>query len=279
MTVLCCASTRLRGASPTLASDLSDPSFAGLDVTADGSRLVVTDGGTIFVLQQVPDIETTVTGVVVDSSGNPVDGAAVSCFGQAGVSAVDGTFSIPGVTSLRGLIRCNASHTPGDGVPRSGIAGGVVPVPLGTTDLGRLVADIVYTEDFQASIGPEWSSTVVSYTPTGRRRFLGELGSGSVTLNLIDLPAHDRLTVRFDLFAIRSWNGNATTSGPDVWSLGGDGVELLRTTFLDPAVAGGQAYPGSYPGQSNPATTGATAVDVLGYVQSGDPAIPSTGFR
>ena len=126
----------------------------------------------------------------------------------------------------------------------------------------------VYTNDFETTVGAEWSSTSVSTTPLGGRSFLGRFaGNDSVRLSLSDLPSHDTVTVSFELFIIHSWDGNgALTSGPDVWNLTADGSTLLNTTFSNRDFAGDtQAYPGSYPGNSNPARTGAAENNTLGY--------------
>ncbi|MCA9409779.1 MAG: hypothetical protein KC944_01120 [Candidatus Omnitrophica bacterium] len=109
--------------------------------------------------------------------------------------------------------------------------------------------------------------------------FLGELSNDGVSLALSNLPEHDRVTVRFDLFLIRSWDGNFDLDerGPDVFQVGYDGGNvLLYTTFrnaqrpmLYPEY--GQSYPNTYnPSdliQNNP-RTGAVENDTLGYFNS-----------
>ena len=79
------------------------------------------------------------------------------------------------------------------------------------------------------------------------------------------------LTVSFDLFVIRSWDGNSTDAeGPDVWTASvSGGPTLLNTTFNTGAAyhaAYGQAYPGSYPGGMYPPRTGAIENNTLGYL-------------
>ena len=61
---------------------------------------------------------------------------------------------------------------------------------------------LVYSNDFEGEVGPEWSDTVTDITPIGARRFLGKFGSESVSLTLGGLPAHGSLTISFDLFII-----------------------------------------------------------------------------
>jgi hypothetical protein len=94
---------------------------------------------------------------------------------------------------------------------------------------------------------------------------LGHFGNATVRLTLDDLPAHAQLTVSFDPFTIRSWDGNLTNNGPDVWSLGvRDGPLLLNTTFSHEAPIL-QAYPDTCPGGSHPGRTGASETDTLCY--------------
>ena len=80
-------------------------------------------------------------------------------------------------------------------------------------------------------MGPEWSSKAVATSPNGRH-FLGEFGNQKVSLTLKGLPAHNIVTVQFDLYIIETWDGNNSSFGPDVWRLDVDGgPTLLHTTF------------------------------------------------
>jgi hypothetical protein len=116
----------------------------------------------------------------------------------------------------------------------------------------------------------------VDITPSGRR-FLGQLGNDTVRLTLNCLPSHTAATVDFDLFIIRSWDGNIVLQpdtgygvGPDIWGLSvAGGPTLLHTTFTNYTVWPGfefrQAYPGAYPGGDYAPRTGAKENDSLGY--------------
>lgn len=135
-------------------------------------------------------------------------------------------------------------------------------------------ADTVYFNNFEGAVGPEFSTGLTSVTPVGGRRFLGEFGNGTVSLSLSNLPAHDQLTVSFDLFIIRSWDGNDPGFGPDVWNLSvAGGPTLLNTTFSPVDFPVGtpipaprrQAFPDAFPGGDNPARTGAAENNTLGY--------------
>ncbi|HLK56562.1 MAG TPA: ankyrin repeat domain-containing protein [Chthonomonadaceae bacterium] len=137
---------------------------------------------------------------------------------------------------------------------------------------------VVYHNDFaDRRVGPEWSTYVmpgteqaplrVSTTPVGARPFLGDFGSQAARLTLNDLPEHSEVAVIFDLFLIRTWDGNLLTSGPDVWSLSvNEGPTLLRTTFmLYGPNAKTQAYPGEYPGDHYVPRAEAFENNTLGY--------------
>jgi hypothetical protein len=113
-------------------------------------------------------------------------------------------------------------------------------------------AATVYFNDFQGAVGSEWSNTSVASAPNpdyhGTRLFLGEFGNGTVSLSLNGLPTHGLTTVSFNLYLIRSWDGNDTTVvngdplGPDHWTLNvAGGPSLLNTTFSNGNPAG-QAY-------------------------------------
>jgi hypothetical protein len=131
----------------------------------------------------------------------------------------------------------------------------------------------VYSNNFEGTVGPEWSVMNTDVSPTGGHRFLGRFTNTLARLNLSGLPVHTKLTISFDLYVIGSWNGNSTTNGPDAWALSlTGGPVILTTTFHGRTgnVSLRQAYPGVFPGASFPALTGATELDSLGYSPDGD---------
>ena len=140
-------------------------------------------------------------------------------------------------------------------------------------------AKVVYFNSFENGVGSEWSDSSIDITPSGNQRFLGQFGNGTVALTLNNLPAHTEVTISFDLFIIRSWNGNE----PDIWDLNvSNGPTLLHTTFnnhnpsiFDVTIP--QAYPDNYPGGSYPSLTGAFEINTLGYTFLCEPS-PGDGF-
>ncbi len=71
------------------------------------------------------------------------------------------------------------------------------------------------------------------------------------------------MSVEFDLFILRSWDGNGTDYGPDYWNLSAGSQTLMHTTFSN-GFGGSQSYPGDYYTSNSP-RTGAVENDTLGY--------------
>jgi YVTN family beta-propeller protein len=128
------------------------------------------------------------------------------------------------------------------------------------------------TETFESSVNSGWSSALVSTTPVGGRKFLGEFGTQTVNLALASIPSHSSITVSFDLYVLKSWDGNGVLgSGPDTFDFGvtGAAAPLLHTSFGNyPGQV--QAFPGTHPGPSNSDGTGASERNTLGYSFYGD---------
>lgn len=146
-----------------------------------------------------------------------------------------------------------------------------------TTSLDGAVDDVQF---FQRALGASEAASLpdgvtnglIAYWKldenTGTRAY-DTAGAGHQKLTLTDLPSHNDLTISFDLFVIRSWDGNATgNTGPDIWTLTADGVTVLNTTFANGGTAK-QAYPGSYPGGAHTRRTGADEFGTLGYLYNG----------
>lgn len=123
---------------------------------------------------------------------------------------------------------------------------------------------IAYSSDFEDGVGAEWSTTKTGVTPVGARRFLGEFRNTSVQLSLGDLPRHSSLELSFDLYALGSWDGSSSSTGPDIFVVAVDGGPvLLSSTFSNvPGLA--QSYPNPYPGPSVGPRSGAIENNTLG---------------
>jgi len=138
-----------------------------------------------------------------------------------------------------------------------------------------------------AGSGPQIVATVTS--PNGRERFLGEFGGPvivaaspydpqhfvrvdeTVTLTLRDLKPHTFMTVAFDLYILKSWDGNNPTYGPDRWSLRVQGgPTLLDSTFSKNPKTGADLSLQNYPVANSPQQSGAASVNTLGYTFYGN---------
>jgi hypothetical protein len=138
-----------------------------------------------------------------------------------------------------------------------------------------------------AGMGPQTVAIVAS--PNGRQRFLGEFGGPvivaappydpqhfvtvdeTVTLTLRSLKPHTFVTLEFDLYVLKSWDGNNPTYGPDRWRLRvQDGPTLLDTTFSNNPKTGADLSQQNYPAANSPHESGAASVNTLGYTFYGD---------
>ena len=148
---------------------------------------------------------------------------------------------------------------------------------------------VVYQNAFEGT--PDlagWSRQSLATTPTmamkpdgtglgaDQRGFLGEFARNqSTTLILNGLAEHTVLTVEFDLYVIRSWDGNNATCGGnasnnkagDQWSvsLAGRADPILKTTFRNWNNDTQEFAGPDYPNGGAAARTGAVAVNQLGY--------------
>lgn len=132
----------------------------------------------------------------------------------------------------------------------------------------------VYTNNFNSAPGAEWSDNSIA-TSNGES-FLGTngtgFGNGTVSLQLGELPAHNQVTVAFDLYIINSWDGNGGSVyeyGHDHWQLTADGQNLILTSF-----ANNPTVPQSYPNQLSPYGSGGdnpyqTGASSLGHTKIG----------
>ena len=104
-------------------------------------------------------------------------------------------------------------------------------------------AQVVYSEGFSTGVRGEWSATSLNT----RRSFLtiyhGDFTrTGSTTLTLTGLGAHDQISLAFDLYLFSTWDGEGTTFGKDFFSLSGD--VTFSETFTNHQLEG-QSYTGS----------------------------------
>jgi hypothetical protein len=159
----------------------------------------------------------------------------------------------------------------------------------------------------------EWTSSAIAYesaadppgkgtrpaqhltncdSPNGAQRFLGEFGGPkigtagdpgynrtrvdqTVRLALHDLPPHGAIELSFDLYILKSWDGNSPQYGPDRWKLAvAGGPVLLDTTFSNNHKVQRQGSYQDYPSPGSMPRAGAAATSALGYEFFGDSVYP-----
>ncbi|MBI2194879.1 MAG: Ig-like domain-containing protein [Planctomycetes bacterium] len=140
VTVLVDGQVRFQATDPPYEFDLAAPAGAqSLTLTARaidfGDNVGTSAPRTV---QVSPDPGTTVVGRVEDQDSSAMGGVELSVFGSfPGVTFPDGSFTIPGVPTVRGSIVVKALAIL-DGVRFLGESSAFVPVPGGTTDVGTI---------------------------------------------------------------------------------------------------------------------------------------------
>ena len=93
----------------------------------------------------------------------------------------------------------------------------------------------------------------------------------TVTLTLDKLPPHRLLTVSFDLYVMRSWDGDSPGYGPDRLQVEVEGgPKLLDTTFSNNPKTAADGSWQSYPAKHRPPQSGASRKNTLGCEFFGD---------
>lgn len=91
--------------------------------------------------------------------------------------------------------------------------------------------ELVYSEDFESGVGTEWSSRITDNSyPDIFSRFSGRYSNGSQTLTLDTVPG-EIYELKFDFYAIDSWDGNVTSVGPDYFNVWIDGQRAFSETI------------------------------------------------
>ena len=129
---------------------------------------------------------------------------------------------------------------------------------------GPAAAAMVYSNDFSADANGFSGVTSIQTAPDGTT-FLGFLALGTTAdLSLSGLAAHSSVNLTFDLYAIRSLDGNHEfCCGPDAFRVTADD----STVLMDYTFSTWNGNTQSYPGPLSPFGTGRTAnsPDAFGY--------------
>lgn len=107
-------------------------------------------------------------------------------------------------------------------------------------------AALIYFNDFEGTVGSEWSTTTTSYDDD-TTTFLGRFGNQTATLSLAGIGAHSTVTVSFDLILWDSWDGDNTRWGRDFQGLNADNARIYEYTFSSPGFSASSTNPDSSP--------------------------------
>jgi hypothetical protein len=155
----------------------------------------------------------------------------------------------------------------------------IVLAGLGLVFASSAEATLIYSNDFEggstSGFATNTGGVAIDQTPAGASHsthFLGRADDDStagftndvVTLTL-GLGAHTTVTLAFDLYVIRSWDGNGANGG-ERYLVDASGPSLLFTGFANND-AKDQCFPDNCPA-SNPTKSGAAEVNTLGYDQN-----------
>lgn len=151
-------------------------------------------------------------------------------------------------------------------IGRAVLLAALVALPLWSSS----AAAFTYFNNFEGTPATwtEWNYQWQATTPVGGRKFLGIFDNHTATLALPAVPAGTPVSLEFDLFILRSWDGYFHHYGPDFWALAYGSTTLLYTTFSN-GFGYFQSYPGNYPSSSYYPRTGAAENDTLGYGSGG----------
>ena len=261
--------------------DADDPVLAGatLTYTLTAENLDVDAASGVVMTAQLPqgvDFLAAESDAACSAQGQTLTCPVGSLSGSQSVSVVIAAAvhtNLPAGTRLAFSAEVSANET--DANPGNNQATGETTVRI---------TNAVYSNDFETSVGSEWSNNNRSTAPSGQR-FLGEFNNQSITLFVHELPSHSQATVTFDLYVLRSWDGNQESMpesmaelmsmkgqpngklGPDLWEFVVDDETQLHTSFSNwnDAYSFPQSYPGPYPAGDYPARTGAVEKGTLGY--------------
>ncbi|HEY3950096.1 PEPxxWA-CTERM sorting domain-containing protein [Phenylobacterium sp.] len=137
-------------------------------------------------------------------------------------------------------------------------------------------ATTLYSNNFEGGLTTDLSgSTTIIEAPNSSTAFLGPLSTnnntGTVTLTL-NTAGFTSLTLNYDVYAIMTLDGDGpaggnTSDNPDAFIVTTNGGAL---TLLDASMANFSGDTQGFPAPNSPPQTGASAINTLGYGNSGD---------
>lgn len=108
----------------------------------------------------------------------------------------------------------------------------------------------------------DWSGSDVITITTAKRSYLGPFGSDSIRLSATNIPDHDTIVIDMLLYVLGSWDG---VEDDDRLLITLDERDtLLHATFSNTLYQ--QSYPSPRGGRPHARRTGASAVDITGWI-------------
>jgi hypothetical protein len=223
---------------------------------AGGLVSVTTDGGTSNPVQIGPASFTGVLGAA--TFGTPTDGGVASANPGQTVTITGSGFRSNTVVQFPAIDQSGNPYVASVAVSGLNAAGtqATVVVPLeavtgqitvfGTAGTISAPADLsglaeVYSSDFEAAAGPEWSNqtrTTTTGTDIPVTSYLGRFANQSVALTLTGLPDHTSLVLEWDQLILDSWDGSGPNGGPDRFGIFVAGIGFIDYEKVFPSTSG-----------------------------------------
>lgn len=127
----------------------------------------------------------------------------------------------------------------------------------------------VYQNDFEnADLSSIKNGIITQFNDS---KILGNYNNQNFILSLKNLPAHDLISVTFDLYIHDQWDGNQSApDGPDIWQMQVDGNTYINTTFSNTVCGANtfcppQSYPDNYPNNNHNPKSAAYQTNLPGF--------------
>ena len=222
-----------------------------------------------FTLQVAPDPGTTAKGSVVDTSGNPVSGAAVTTTvgPRSSTTATDGTFTIAQVPTVQGNVKVIAMATSSGGASLGGISAAFAPVSSGVTNVGSItiypIPTITKLSIKSALAGAQATLTVTGTTLGGATAFSFQPQlSSPIAVQLVSVSSDGTSAVVALTIPATSIGTFALVATNIAGSTSTSATQVNRFTVVDPA--------------STADTDGDGYLDVIEAVFGTDPLDPNS---
>ena len=200
----------LNGSAPPFQYNFTAPTTPGnLTIVASATDFGNNLGTATTVVQVIPDPLTTVTGRVVDGSGQPIPGASVKVLSFTTTTAGDGSFSIADVPTIQGSFIVQASATVGATL-LAGKSGSLAPVGGGVTHAGDIaIRPIPVITSIDPTYGLATHATTVTVTGAQLSNTTFDLPGGG-TVSGVVINSDTQATIQITGTTLGTWTLVAT---------------------------------------------------------------------